>query len=80
MNTTTKEELTAHVDVADDSGRVETIYFYTTLVGFRPINGPMTWAPGSKRIATASGGPVNLNADGSFTEVLSDRRLRRVSP
>lgn len=73
-----KEELTDQFEVADADGHRQTLFVYTTFIEFRPVAGPSTWNPGSKRLATADGDHVNVNADGSFTELQSGRKLQRV--
>lgn len=74
-----REELTGNIDVVDDKGCRQTFYEYTTFVEFLPIAGPATWAAGTKRLESAEGGAVNVNVDGTFTELATGRRFRRAA-
>lgn len=73
-----REELTEEIAAVDDAGNGATFYVYTTLVAHRAVaDGITNWARGSKRMATADGGHVNPNADGTFTVLDTGRKYRR---
>jgi hypothetical protein len=75
----TQERLTARIEVEDATGARQLLQEFTSFTELRPLDGEVEWMPGMKSFWTVAGGHVNVNADGSFTELHTGRVLRRVA-
>lgn len=73
-----KIEKTSSFMAVDGDGKRHAISVFTTFTEFRPVAEPAQWLPGTQAYKMDSNGNhVNLNDDGSLTEVATGKALRR---
>jgi hypothetical protein len=71
----TKIEQSGAIEAMDRDGGRETLHIFTRYIDVTSLAGQSSWMPVSLEFQTAAGGPVHLNADGTFREAGTGRVL-----
>jgi hypothetical protein len=72
------ERLTDTFDVEADTGAQYMAHEYTTFIETRTLDGGDGFLKGLRRYTLSNGNHLNVNDDGSFTNIHTNEILRRV--